>query len=262
MKAKPRIVISIVALYIMFTYIFFSAGVGAYTENKGKQPLNFTELTISDVKEWRAVKGDCYVAYDLIGYTEKTDDNKTTTTDYYWLVDCGDSDLMLLKTKANDDLSECFDDMVDTYWNSSTWDEYAELLTYYAEVDGVFIENDSEIVEFYNEWIEEMSVSDEWKNAKLAPCTLDCTRTYSSRITSYHIGCGLIVGGVVIIGIIIFIFAKAMKPNRGTPAYAPAGGYGNIQGGSYDVYNTNPAAPAAAPYGSQQNAPTLENNST
>ena len=260
MKLKPRLIISLVAIYLAFTYILFSAGVGAYTVNKGKQPLDFEELTISDVKEWRAVKGDCYVAYDLIGYTEKSDDDTTTTTDYYWLVDCGDNDLMLLKTSASDDLSDCFDDMVDLYWDSSTWEDYAQGLEYYAEVDGVFIKNDSEIVDFYNEWIAEMSENDAWKDAKLAPCTLDCTRTYSSRITSFRIGTGMIVLGVLIIGIIIFVLVKATKSKSSTPAYAPAGNYGNMQGGSYDPFTSNPTAPAV-PYGSPQNTSAMSTNS-
>ena len=242
MGVKTRIIISVIAVWLALVVVFISSGWDAFFCQLGVEPILLEDITTEQVRKGRAVQGDCYLVYDLIGYgyteeTNKYTGNTTTTTDnYYWLVDCG-NDVMLVKTRANDDLSDRMQMLVDSYWDSETWEDYAASFSGAASLDGVFIGNDREIVGFYNEWMSYMEEEDSWKKVNLAPCTLDCTKTYARRLGEFWLGTIMLIVGIIGGIAAAVIFAKTSK--KSTALQDSVGmNYGNISGGSYDTYNS------------------------
>ena len=266
MGVKTRIIISVIAVWLALVVVFISSGWDAFFCQLGVEPILLEDITTEQVRKGRAVQGDCYLVYDLIGYgyteeTNKYTGNTTTTTDnYYWLVDCG-NDVMLVKTRANDDLSDRMQMLVDSYWDSETWEDYAASFSGAASLDGVFIGNDREIVGFYNEWMSYMEEEDSWKKVNLAPCTLDCTKTYARRLGEFWLGTIMLIVGIIGGIAAAVIFAKTSK--KSTALQDSVGmNYGNISGGSYDTYNSTANAgtfhtaygtqgAAQQPYGTQ-----------
>ena len=250
MRIPRRIVLSVLIAVIALAGMLTFDNWAAFSVNRNKQPLDLNELTISDVKKGRAVYGDCVLVYDLIGYgyTEETNkytsSKKTHTDTYYWAIDCGDNDIMLVKTSASKVESDWMQELVDLYWESETWDDFKANHPGSVTLDGVFIANDSEIVSFYNEWIADMrSSSDEWKDVQLAPYTLDCCNTLQTRINRFYIGVGLFAV-LIIVGIIaIVVIAKGAKGGPVIQAQGTiAGNYGAMNGSSYDTYGANNTA--------------------
>ena len=256
---KLRLIVALLAIWLMVTGFLISDGWDAFFTQRGKEPLSLDTMTYSDVIKGRAVKGECYVTYGLIGegYTEETNKytgkTKTTTNYYYWIIDCGDNDTMILKTRANSSESSMLEKMEDAFYDSADWEEYAEMLPGSVDLNGVFITNDSEVVGFYEEWYGYVSESPQWKDVKLAPYTLDCTQTYETRVMKFYGGAATGVVGLVVI---ILIAAAYFKKSR-TPAVpltaAQAAGYGNMNGGSLDVYGQQSGSPETfnSAYGSR-----------
>ena len=255
MKFGKRFIASIVILCVALSVYLIYENSAAFFANRGKEPLDFDTITISDVSKGRAVSGECIIVYDLIGYGYTEETNKytnstnTTTDTYYWLVDCGEQDVMLVKTKASDSISDTMDDIVELYWESGTWEDFAANHTGAAVIDGVFINNDSQIVSFYNDWIDEMqATSDDWKNVKLAPFTLDCTNSLSTRIMLFYLGIGLLALLLIISAAAIAFIVKGVKggPVQQSAGYSGAN-YGAMNGGSPDIYG----AQGSTSYGPQ-----------
>ena len=132
---KLRLIVALLAIWLMATGFLISDGWDAFFTQRGKEPLSLDTMTYSDVIKGRAVKGECYVTYGLIGegYTEETNKytGKTTTTTnyYYWIIDCGDNDTMILKTRANSSESSMLEKMEDAFYDSADWEEYAGVLS-------------------------------------------------------------------------------------------------------------------------------------
>ena len=258
MKFKTRLIIGVVVAWLLFGVMFFNDGYSAFFTQLGVSPLTLEEVTYEQVQKGRAVQGECYVVYDMIGYeyTEETDkytkNTSTTTNFYYWLVDCGD-DLMLVKTRARDAVSDTMQDMVDTYWDSETWDDYIKNFTGAAELDGVFIKNDDDMVSYAQSWLLDMEEADSsWKELRLTPYTLDCTESYANRIRDFYIGSAMLVVAVIAAIIAAVLFFKSLKGGSNVRP-APAGGFGIPAGGSYDTYSsgTQPTYGTQSSYGTQ-----------
>ena len=256
---KLRLIVALLAIWLMVTGFLITDGWDAFFTQRGKEPLSLDTMTYSDVIKGRAVKGECYVTYGLIGegYTEETNKytGKTTTTTnyYYWIIDCGDNDTMILKTRANSSESSMLEKMEDAFYDSADWEEYAGMLPGSVDLNGVFITNDSEVVGFYEEWYDYVSESPQWKDVKLAPYTLDCTQTYETRVMKFYGGAATgIVGLVVIILIAAAYFKKSRTPAVPLTA-SQAAGYGNMNGGSLDAYGQQTGSPETfnSAYGSR-----------
>ena len=259
MRFKTRIIASVIIAWLLFGGMFLTNGWNAFFAQIGADPIELENLTVDKVQKGRAVRGTCYIVYDLIGYeyTEETDKitqkKETTTNTYYWLVDCGD-DLMLLKTRARDSISDTLTTMVDAYWESESWEDYAQSEWSAAEIDGVFIKNDDDMVSYARAWLSDMEVSDSsWKNLTLAPYTLDCTETYAARVREFFIGSAMLL--IALIGGIIaaVIFFKSVK---GGSSFRPAQEGASIPaGGSYGAqYGTQSSDAYGGTYSSANNA--------
>ena len=91
------------------------------------------------------------------------------------------------------------------------------------------------IVGFYNEWIGEMSESDDsWKDLMLAPFTLDCSWTYQEHLRQFYWGVAMLAVTVVVIPLLIVFIIKRDK--KKAAASVPVG-YGSSYNGSYSPYN-------------------------
>ncbi len=272
-RLLTRLVIVLAVIWFSVLATCLGSGWNAFFKQLGKDPIGYDALQLTDVEKGIAVQGECAIVYDLIGYgytetTSRYTGRKSTTTDnYYWLVNCDDDDgLMLVKTRANDSISDSMSDMVEALWSAESLEEYADMIGIPVELDGVFIKNDPEIVQFYNEWIQEMSADDpEWADCTLAPYTLDCTMPFAGRMRGFRIGVIMIVItiGAAAAGIVLFVKKSRGGAASPQPAYAgvPSGGplvgdtgsvtaYGTT-GGAYETFNSSMTAGKSESFQSQ-----------
>ena len=240
-RIKIGLICAGVAAWFLPMMIFLTATGGVFFKNLKNGPIDLNELTFTDVKPDIAVQGDCYYVYDLVGvnYTEGAENyaNIDTSTDnyYYWFVDCGDNALMLVRTDASGALPAYMEDIVNAYWDAETPEDFEANYPGTAYLDGVFIRNEPEIVGFYNEWIGEMSESDDsWKDLMLAPFTLDCSWTYQEHLRQFYWGVAMLAVTVVVIPLLIVFIIKRDK--KKAAASVPVG-YGSSYNGSYSPYN-------------------------
>ena len=228
-------------MWVVVMVMLLAGSSGVFFAQLGKTPLNFDTLTYDDVSKGRAVQGECYIVYDIIsyGYTEETNKytGKTTTTtnDYFWVVDCGEEDLLLVRTSANDVLSDNMQSLVDVYWDSETLEDFKANYPGPVRLDGFFVNNDHEVVDFYSEWATQIKAADSsFQGARLAPYTLDCVRSYEDELKFFYAGSAMLVVTIVVgAAFLVYYRKKSRESSAAQFAGTPAVSYGSMNGGSY-----------------------------
>lgn len=230
MAIKQRLILAVVFLWLSAIIFCLGSGGGVFFSQMSNGTTELYSLEASAMQKNMPVNGECYVVYELIAssvteetskYTGKTTE---TTNAYYYAIPMGDDDhCMLLKTKANSEMTSSADLELDLFWDdNSTIDD---LFDHAFKVDGILVNNDPEIVGFYDEWVAEF---EDDEGMTLAPYTLDCTKTVSTRIKEFWAGSVLLVA---LLGVVVFLifsyFSKKHQPSS-VPVYSPSSPtYGN-----------------------------------
>lgn len=168
--------------------------------------------------------GYVYGVVDCIaeGYTETTTTGgtvtNTTTDSYYYLIPFEDNEFMVIEIPSDTEIETQIDDL----WEAFYEDESNELLETGVYVSGVLTENESDLVELFDEW----KVEYDYEDCTIVDYTLDCTIPIE-RINMFF-GIGLcMVGAFVLLLIILIImfFSGRAKPATADYAYAQSSNY-------------------------------------
>lgn len=224
-QLKIRFIGVLVVLWCLPMMLFICTNGGVFLQQFGKKPLDYSELTYSEVRMDRAVRGSYCTVYDTIGktYDESRMVRELNDNYVYWLVNCGEDSVMLVRTTPGDTLSSQLYDIVRT-----------SSYTGYVDLDGVFIRNDASIAKAYYDWAKEASEYDKtWNKLMLAPFTLDCTRSYERRLLTFYAGIAMLTA---LIAAIPAIFIIRKRKSRADAAF-----YSAYSRPGYETYQSNSA---------------------
>lgn len=235
--------LAIVAVIILgvLGYSFTSIGAGAFIGRMTGGVKNYNTVAESELAKNAPMNGRVYYVIDCIveEYTETTSKSGTTSTStdaYYYLIPFEDDVVMIMKTAANSD----FEEQIDHLYYADIDEEYEYLLDEGVALDGILVENDDEVLEYFDEWCDEYDMED----VTVVPYTLDCTKTVSERCNFFYVGMLMwliLIGGIVLV---IVIWRKSRNTVQPQPtavgAYQPSNNFGaSNQYGSNDFYAGN-----------------------
>ena len=242
-KLGKRLLTTFVILWIAVAIFLIANSAGPFFAQTKNPPVEYTELKSEAVVKNRAVYGNCYLVYDLIGTSVSSSDSGEETTDsYYWAVPCDDSTMMLVRTSAGDEITATMDKLVDAWWSSETTEEYLKDNPDGVYLNGVFKPNESEMVGFYEDWLDELEMDKNTDGLKLVPCTLDCRTSLEAFRLEFIVGCAMLIIFLIVLAIIIAVIAKQSSKPMLQSSGAQNATYTIPQGGAY-----NADQPAAAP---------------
>ena len=252
MKLKTRLIVTGLTMWIVIMALCLSSGSGAFFSQMANGTCDYYTMTHSDLQKNLPVNGTCYVVYDCIATYVTSETNKTTgkTTEtdsaYYYVVPLDEEYFMLVKTRANSQLTEDFDRLVDAFWYEDE-SPYYDMLDTGAKLDGILVKNDSKVVNYYNEWIEEMELKDE--SYLLSDYTLDCTKTVAARIKEFWVGMVLLLAFLGTVTAFVVSYFKKKRVSNYSPSAASYSSptYGSQPFGMYDPTATFGSTHSTAP---------------
>lgn len=281
-----RFIIAMCILLVCLGVVFMKDNFGAFrVQCLGGTPIDYnTEVDSSKMKDDTPVEGTVYQVIDLMmyEYTVDEDTNKETTSSYYYLLPFSDDELLLVEAKSNtafdDDITDlmyaCHEhlNLFSLLYDMEYYgDDPKKLMEAGVELSGIMETNDSDTIDFYNDWLDEYGfiLSDygyDEDTVKLLPCTLNCKSSVSECATQFIIGLVCMIIFLVIVGIAIAVFVSHnKKPKAQAYAGAPMN-YNSTPG--FGTNNTNnsfiPTASTpqnynpTATYNSQNSSQTLD----
>lgn len=273
MKLKTRLIITALTIWITVMALCLSSGAGVFFSQMANGTCDYYTMTNKDLKKNLPVNGTCYVVIDCIATYVTEETNKTTgkTTEkdsaYYYIVPLDEEYLMLVKTSANSQLTYDFDCLVDAFWDEED-SPYYYMMDTGTKLDGILVKNDSDVVSYYNEWCDEMEVSDQDGYA-LAAYTLDCTQSVSGRIKQFWIGSIMLLFLLGIVTILVVSYFKKKKTvSYSTSSYGSVSYGNNYSGinssqssGAYDPTSTYSSSNSAIPHSNFQSQGVQNTNS-
>ena len=277
-RLKTRLIVTVMTIWIFSIIGFLAEGAGAFFSKMSYGTCDYLTMTDSDLQKNRPIEGTIFYA-ELIaeGYTETTNKNtgkveSTTVNEEYYCVPMGaegyetGETYIIVKAKVGSHFNAELESLVNL-WENEVYDN--DRLLNGVDFDGVLIDNEEEVVEFFEELCEESGET----NIALAKYTIDCTKSVSARIKDFWAGTALLALLIAMSALFIFNAVKKKKaPQRSTVSagygsnyYDPTSTYGssnsmtpqnNFQ--SQSVQSSNNYDPTAV-YGSSNSAASQSN---
>ena len=249
-----RLIAGIVILVIFVCGSLLISTAGVFFSNMSDGVLNIENLSDSDLKKNLPINGKVYYVNTVLA-EEYDESDSSNILNYYYLVDFDMKNeiYMIVKVKANSSLDVSLENLY--YADLEEGEEYEYLLDEGVAVDGVLIENDSQVISEYDSWKDSISgYGFDMSGAKLASYTLDCTETVSSLCTQFIVSFVILL---LLVAALVFIIITLIKQSKAskvqTPVYTT--GFTGINGQQNGYNSYNPNASAAPQNGFVPNAP-------
>ena len=236
MKRLIRILSWASAAVLIFCVIFAYDSAGVFFNEINGGIADYNIITESDLKKNLPVQGTVYTVYDCIAVSYNSDSGEDE--EFYYLIEFDENNglYMVLETKADTVLNNDIDALCDAYVLGGN----DTLLQAGVLVDGVLVENDSGVVQKFNEWKEEMKeYGEDSSKYSLVPYTYDCSYTVDSFHSEFIKSAAGIAISLAVLIVMVVLFVKSIKNNS-----IPANGGGNFipqqsfgQPGNFGVQN-------------------------
>lgn len=206
-----RVIASIVCVVFLMSAAFAITSAGVFFSNIANGVSNIDNLSESDLKKNLPINGKVYYVNTLLA--EEYDEDSLEAENYYYLVSMNTINEVYIIVKASA-YSSLDIDLENLYYADVPGGEDYEYLLYDGvSVDGVLVDNNSDVVNEYEKW--KNKISDEYgedmSSAILADYTLDCTETVSSICTRFIVSSVILL---VFLGVLIFLIVMLVKQSK------------------------------------------------
>lgn len=229
-RVLTRAIASIVFAVFLMSAAFAITSAGVFFSNIANGVSNIDTLSENDLEKNLPINGKVYYVNTLLA-EEYNDEDSLDVENYYYLISMNTINevYLIVKTSAYSSLDIDLENLY--YADVPGGEDYEYLLYDGVSVDGVLVDNNSDVVNEYEKWKDRISseYGEDMSNAILADYTLDCTETVSSICTRFIVSSVILF---VFLGVLIFFIVVLVKQSKAggmqTPAYS--NGYGQPNG--------------------------------
>lgn len=245
------------------------SGGGAFFGKLAYGISDYNSIQENELKKDLPMQGTIYYIYDCIvtEYTKNSDTGVETVDAYYYAVPFEGNSVLLVKVDAD----SYIETQMDKLYYAPDNETYEYMFETGVNVEGVLVKNDSEVLDFFDEWKDEYEsdfkyyYSIDISDFEPVAYTLDCTNSIQTLCTRFIIGAVMVIATILLWVIFIVVISKKGKNN------APIGAYGTQNYGTqnYGTQNygqnnaaqpnygdtTNSFIPQQSNINTQQNAP-------
>lgn len=242
MRLLKRFLYSIVAVVLLVSLFLIADSAGVFFNEMSEGIADYNVITESQLKNKLPVQGTVYTVYDCIAI--EYDSESGDDTAYYYLIEFDEDQdrYMILQTKAGSQLDDDIDALCDAYFSGDN----DSLLQKGVEVDGILVENDSDVVKKFDEWKDDLNLlGEDTSNYSLVAYTYDCSYTVESYHNDFLGGSAVIIAALAVLITVIVISVKRKKKNTAAAPipgnYMPPQNFGQPNNfGVPNQYNQQP----------------------
>ena len=263
-----RVVIPGIFLILIFMYANLSYSWMPVITHLTHPSIACEDMTVNDMCNGLTVKGeldnviDCFGVYETETHVDERlaqeyNIPEKSEESYIWISSIDENTLMLIHASP-DDYSKLNRNAI-MYWKSLDTDtdseedaegsEYSDSnKSYKVKVDATLKKNDPEVLALYQDWLRAAGLSA--ADVKLAPYTLDMTRSYASCVKSFGIGSLILL---IVIGILWLTTDTYIRYSKKKTARETAIANAMSQGfGSYTPYGGSQSSNSYQSFTSQR----------